>query len=126
MTVMKLSALAAGVIGGAMALSGATPASAATVAPALVQTGDKVSVQHVTHDPLARSYNQRAWRGRDHNRYRYGNRFHRSGPSVGFGLSVPGFSFGFGTPGPRSYSYGYSRPYSYGGYGYGYPRYYGY
>jgi hypothetical protein len=126
MTVMKISALAAGVIGGAMVLSSATLASAATVTPALVQAGDKASVQQVTHDPRARSYNQRAWRGRDHSRYRYGNRFHRSGPAIGFGLSVPGFSFGIGTPAVRSYPYGYSRPYGYGGYGYGYPRYYGY
>jgi hypothetical protein len=91
-----------------------------------VQTGDKVSVQHVTHDPRARNYNQRAWRGRHHHRYPYGHRFHRSGPAIGFGLNVPGFSFGFGTPAPRAYSYGYSRPYSYGGVRYGYPRYYGY
>jgi hypothetical protein len=119
MTAMKLCALAAGVIGGAIALSGATLASAATLAPALAQTGDKVSVQLVTHDPRARSH-QRVWRGRDHSRHRYGHRFHRSGPAIGFGLSVPGFSFGIGTPAPRIYSYGYSRPY---GYGYGYPGY---
>jgi hypothetical protein len=120
MTVIKLSALAAGVIGGAMALSGATPASAATLSPALAQTNHNVTVQHVTHDPRARAHNQRAWRGRDHRRHFHGNRFHRSGPAIGFGLSVPGFSFGIGTPAPRTYSYGYSRPY---GYAYGYPGY---
>lgn len=127
MTVIKLSAIAAGVIGGAMALSGATPASAATLAPALVKTGERAFVQQVDHD---------RWAGRrkglrsSHSYgpsygYRYGNRFSRSGPSLGFGLSVPGFSFGIGTPAPRTYSYGYSRPYGYG-YGYGYPGYYGY
>ena len=123
MTVIRLCALAAGVIGGAMALSGATPASAATLSPALAQTNHNVTVQHVTHNPRARSYNQRWRQGRTYSGYRYGNRYRRSGPSVSFGLSVPGFSFGIGTPAPRAYSYGYSRPY---GYRYGYPRYYGY
>ena len=127
MTVMKISALAAGVIGGVMALSVATPASAATVAPLMVQTGDKASVQQVTHDPRAQNYGQRWRQGRNYSGYNYGNRYRygRSGPSIGFGLSAPGFSFGFGTPAPRAYSYGYA-PYSYSGYGYGYPRYYGY
>lgn len=125
MTVLKLSALAAGVIGGAMTLSGATPASAATLAPALAQTGDKAMVQEVTHDPRARSYNQNLWRNRNYSGYQYGNRYGRSGPSVSLGLSVPGFSFGIGTP--RAYTYG-NPGYGYGypSYGYGYPGYYGY
>ena len=126
MTVTKLSALAAGVIGGAMVLSGAAPVSAASFAPSLAQGANEASVHQVTHDPRARSHNERVWRGRDHHsRYDYGNRFYRSGPSVGFGLSVPGFSFGIGTPAVRSYPYGYSQPYGYG-YRYGYPGYYGY
>ncbi len=124
MTVIKLSALAAaGVIGGAMALSGATPATAATLAPALAQTGEQTFVQQVDHNRRTRP----GWKGlrssRSYGPYDGGYRYRRSGPSVGFGLSVPGFSFGIGTPAPRTYSYGYSRPY---GYGYGYPRYYGY
>ena len=125
MKVMKISALAAGVIGGAMALGGASPASAVTLAPALNQTGEKVGVQQVDHNRVSRF----GWKGLRSSRrydpynggYRYGNRYRRSGPSVGFGLSVPGFSFGIGTPAPRTYSYGYGRPY-----GYGYRGYYGY
>ena len=124
MTVFRLSALAAGVMGGAMALSGAAPASAASLSPAVAHTGDHAGVQQVTHDPRARSYGQRWRQGRNYSGY-YGNRYRRSGPSVGFGLSVPGFSFGIGTPAPRAYSYGYNRPYGYG-YSYGYPPYYGY
>lgn len=121
MTVLKLSAVAAGVIGGAMALSGVTPASAASLAPALAHTGEQVGVQQVTHDPRARRHNQRLSQPRSYSGYRQGNRFRRSGPAIGFGLSVPGFSFGVGVPTTRQYSYGYSRPY---GYGYsGYPRY---
>ena len=126
MTVIKLSALAAGVIGGAMAFGGASPASAATLAPALAQSGEQAFVQQVDHNRRTRP----GWKGLRSSRsygpsygYRYGNRYYGSGPSVGFGLSAPGFSFGIGTPAPRTYSYGYSRPY---GYSYGYPRYYGY
>jgi hypothetical protein len=126
MTVFRLSALAAGVMGGAMALSGGAPASAASLAPAVALTGDAASIQLVTHDPRAQNYGQRWRQGRNYSGYNYGNRYRygRSGPSVGFGLSAPGFSFGFGTA-PRAYSYGYSRPYGYG-YGYRYPGYYGY
>ena len=123
MTVIKISALAAGVIGGAMALSGATTASAATLAPALAQTGEQAIVQQVDHNRRTRP----GWVGLRSSRsygpsyaYPYGYRYGRSGPSVSFGLSTPGFSFGIGTP--RAYSYGY-RPY---GYGYGYRGYYGY
>ncbi|HUE47511.1 MAG TPA: hypothetical protein VMO81_14780 [Aestuariivirgaceae bacterium] len=125
MTVFRLSALAAGVMGGAMALSGAAPASAASLVPAIALTGDVASIQQVTHDPRARSYGQRWRQGTNYSSYTYGNRYRygRSGPSIGFGLSAPGFSFGFGTPAPRAYSYGYSQPY---GYGFGYPGYYGY
>lgn len=122
MTVLKVSALAAGVIGGVMALSGPSPATAATLVPALAQAGEQAGVQQVDHNRRTRP----GWKGLRSSRsygpnygYRYGNRYRRSGPSVGFGLSVPGFSFGIGTPAPRSHSHGYSRPY-----GYGYSRYY--
>jgi hypothetical protein len=125
MTVLRISALAAVVMGGAMALGGATPASTASLAPAVALTGDAAGIQQVTHDPQARNYSQRWRQGRNYSSYDYGNRYRygRSGPSFGFGLSAPGFSFGFATPAPRAYSYGYSRPYVYG---YGYPGYYGY
>lgn len=104
MTVMGISALAAGVIGGVMALTGGNPTSAATLAPALVQAGgEQADVQQVDHNRRTRP----GWKGLRSSRsygpnygYRYGNRYRRSGPAVGFGLSVPGFSFGIGTPAP--------------------------
>ncbi|MFW6076747.1 MAG: hypothetical protein ACOC71_03265 [Hyphomicrobiales bacterium] len=125
MTVLKLSALAAGVIGGAMAMSGTAPASAATLAPALAQVGENASVQQVDHNRRTRP----GWKGlRSSRRYGpsdYGYRYRRSGPTVGLGLSVPGFSFGIGVP-TRQYSYGYGQPYSYGYTGYPGYGYYGY
>jgi hypothetical protein len=128
MNVLKTSIVAAGLVGGAAMLAIASPASAASLAPALAPTGGHAAIQTITHDPLARPgayygnqyYGQRYYGQRNYSRYGYSRPFRRSAPAVGFGLSVPGFSFGIGTP---SY-YGYG---GYGGYGtpygYGYHRY---
>ena len=118
MNMVKRSALAASLIGAALVLPGAAQASAAALAPALVQPGDAGAVQQVTHDPNARSawswrrnlegYGQR----RNYSRYNQPRHYRRSGPAVGFGFSVPGFSFGVGVP--RYGSYRYADPYAYG------------
>ena len=121
MRVMKHTILAAGLVGAAVALSGANPASAASLAPAFTQTPETAAVQDVRHSwehRPGRLQGERYWQGKNapHNRS-YGHTFRRSGPAVGFGLSLPGFSLGLGVP--RHYgTYGYARPYGYN-YGYG-------
>jgi hypothetical protein len=122
MNIVKHSIVAAGLIGGAVMLSSTGPAAAATLAPALAPATDTAAVNQVTHDPLARpgrTYVQRSWQPRrTYPRYGYSPRYRHYGPTVGFGLSVPGFSFGIGVP-PRHH-YGYGRPY------HGYPYSYGF
>lgn len=108
MRVMKPALLSASLIGGAMMLSGAGPASAATLAPALAQPGDTAAVQTV-HQRRS-YYGGQRW---SYPRYGYSRHYRRSGPSIGFGLSVPGFSFGVGVP-------TYGQPYGYYPYGYRY------
>ena len=114
MRVLTQSFFAASLIGGAVALSGANPASAAALAPAFAPSADVAAVQKVTHDPLARPgryYGQWYSQPRTYSRYGYARNYRRSGPAIGFGLSVPGFSFGFGAP---SRYYGYRQPWDFG------------
>lgn len=121
MSIMKQAILTASLIGGAVALSGANPASASSLAPAFAQAPESAAVQDVRHrweHRPGRLGGERYWQPKnapDNDRYgyRYDRSFRYSGPRVGFGLTVPGFSFGIGTP----RYYGYSRPY---GYDYGY------
>lgn len=123
MRVMKHAIFAMGLAGGAMVLSAATPASAATLTPALDQIGDWAAVEDVRHDFRGRPgrlQGERYWQQKNSPGDDYWRRsFRRSGPAVGFGLSVPGFSFGVGVPSAYYGSYGYGYPY---GYGYGYRR----
>ncbi len=114
MRVFKMTIAATGLIGGAMVLTGALPAQAASLSPAVAQPGENAVVHQVTHDPLARP-------GRYYRQpYAYGNYsgygtqgYYRPGPTIGFGLSVPGFSVGVGTPSPYGWN-GYRQPYYYG------------
>lgn len=117
-----LAGLAAGVIGGAMMLSGSAPASAATLPSfALVTPGDTAVVEKVQsswRDRRTHRYDRR----HDGSRYRYSRRGYRHnygdnyysspwwyGPSIGFGLTVPGSNWG-------GYGSGYGSGYG-GGYG---------
>jgi hypothetical protein len=125
MRVLTYSVLAAGLIGGAMVVSGVAPASAAALPSSLAPTAHvDTGVQKVTHDPLARPgrhYGPSYWQPRTYPRYGYTRGYYRSGPAVSFGLSVPGFSFGIGVPQYRYYGYGrpyYGRGYNHGWYGY--------
>lgn len=121
MSFFKTSVVAASLMGGAAMLAIVTPASAASLAPAIAQTGDYAAIQTITHDPLARPgtyYGGQYYGQPNYSRYGYSGGYRRSAPAVGFGLSVPGFSFGVGVPSYNyGYGYGYRQPY---GYGYGY------
>jgi hypothetical protein len=115
MSKLAFSAVAAGLIGGAMMLTGATPASAATLpSPAVVAPGDTVMVEEVHR--RHRADRPRRWDRRAHGpRYRSarpGFRHHHrgyyysspwwTGPAIGFGLSLPGITFGLTAPYARS------------------------
>jgi hypothetical protein len=106
--------LAAGVAGGGMAMIGADQASAASLAPALASTDATAFVQKITHDPLARPgrYYSQPY-AQNYSGYGYRQGYYRPAPSIGFGLSLPGFSVGVGTPSRYGY-YGYGQPYYYG------------
>jgi hypothetical protein len=105
------SGVAAGLIGGAMLLSGTSPASAATLpSPALTAPGDTAMVEEVQRRRGDRVH--RYDRSRHGPRYRtvrpgyrhyYGGYYYSSpwwhGPGFGFGITVPGFSFGLTAPG---------------------------
>jgi hypothetical protein len=110
MSKFAFSAVAAGLIGGAMMLTGATPASAATLpSPAVVAPGDTAMVEEVRRH---RADRPRRWDRRAHGpRYRYarpGFRHHHggyyysspwwTGPAIGFGLTFPGVTFGLTAP----------------------------
>ena len=117
MRVLKHSIFVASLLGGAIALSGAIPASAATLAPALAQTGDMAAVHQVTHDPLARPgryYGQWYSQPRNYSRYGYPRTYRRSGPAIGFGFATPRRYYNyrqpwdFGWPGPYGNTVGYT------------------
>lgn len=88
----KYTVLGAGLIGGAMLVAGAMPASATSLVPAVIQTSENTSVQEVSHY------------------HRPGDR--RYSPSYG-GL---GFHFGLTPYGPTA-SFGLGAPYGHRSYG---------
>jgi hypothetical protein len=112
-----MSGIAAGVIGGAMLLSGSAPASAATLPSFAVATpGDTAVVENVQYssrdrrarrDRQARRYDRR-YHGQRYSyarpgfRHYYGGHYYSSpwwyGPSIGFGFTLPGVTLGL-TPG---------------------------
>ncbi len=112
MSKLGFSALAAGLIGGVILLSGsATPASAAALpSPAIVAPGDTAMVEEVRRHN--RADRQRRWDRRYHGpryrspragfRHRHGGFYYAHpwwlGPGISFGLTVPGVSLGLGLP----------------------------
>lgn len=107
MTMMtRYPAIAAGLIGGAMLAMGTVPASATSLAPAVMHTGSNVNVEEVQYRP-GYGYAQ-PWH---HGRYapQYGGLgFHFGltpyGPTAGFGLGVPhGPTVGYGLGVPRDH-----------------------
>lgn len=116
------SGLAAGVIGGAMLLSGTAPASAVTLPGAAVAVpAESAMVEEVNSHGgrLARRGDHRRYSRRDgrrhYDRHRHGPRYSYrrpgfrhyygghyysspwwSGPSIGFGITIPGVALGLG------------------------------
>ena len=104
---LLLSGIAASVIGGAAMLSGSAPASAATLPSfALATPGDTAVVEKVQRsrrDRRARRYDRRhhgpRYRyARPGFRHHFGGHYYSSpwwsGPSIGFGFSLPGVALG--------------------------------
>lgn len=123
MSMMKHAIFAASLVGGAMLVSVGNPVSAATIAPAVAQSPDAAAVQQIRHDWSHRADRlggRHYWRPKNSPNNYDRRSFRYYGPSVGFGLSVPGISLGIGVPSPRYHSYDYGWPY---GYGHGYRRY---
>jgi hypothetical protein len=121
---MRYSAVAAGLIGGAMLAMGAVPASATSLAPTVMHTGANVDVEQV-------QYRSGYGFGRPTHHYgRYAPRhgglgFHFGltphGPTAGFALGAPyghrGYALaapyghrGFGVGGPVGQSHGFGAP----------------
>ena len=123
MSKFVFSGLAAGVIGGAMLLSGTAPASAVTLPSAAVtapaEAGVVEEVQRRSSERRVRRGDDRRYSRRDgrrhYDRHRHGPRysyrrpgFHHYygghyysspwwvGPSIGFGITVPGVALGLG------------------------------
>jgi hypothetical protein len=114
MSKFVFSGLAAGVIGGAMLLSGTAPASAVTL-PSVAVT---VPAEAGMVEEVRRHGERRARRGdrvRRYDRHRHGPRYSQRrpgfrhyygghyysspwwiGPSIGFGITIPGTTFGLG------------------------------
>lgn len=108
-----VSSVAAGLIGGAMMISGAAPVSALTLpSPAVAATGETGTVELVQYSKRQARQEKRE-RRYDRNRHgkrysqrrpgynhRYGNYYYSSpwwiGPSIGFALTVPGYGGGYG------------------------------
>lgn len=117
-----LSGVAAGLMGSAMLMSGPSAAPAATLsAPGLSAASNTAMVQEVRDSRSRRMH----YSGRSdtwhYDRYRHGNRYRHSrhgfrhhhggyyysypwwnGPSIGFGLTVPGMTYGLGVPSSSS------------------------
>jgi hypothetical protein len=113
MNILRNAAVAASVIGGAMLVSGGTPASAATLTPAFMHAGQEVNVQEVRHrweHRPGRLEGERYWQPKNAPQYREpGYRFR--GPAVGFGLGVPrGAQFTFGLTAPHGPAVGFGAP----------------
>jgi hypothetical protein len=121
MSKFVFSGLAAGVIGGAMLLSGGAPASAVTLPSAAVTLPAEAGmVEEVrSHGRISRRGDHRRYSRRDgrrhYDRHRHGPRYSYrrpgfqhyyggyyygspwwTGPSIGFGITVPGVTLGLG------------------------------
>lgn len=114
MSKFVFSSVAAGLIGGAMLLSGAPPATAATLpSPAISSPGDTAVIEkvqrkgkrYVRRGDRVRRYDRRRHGPRYSYRrpgfqYHYGGYYYSSpwwiGPSIGFGITVPGVTLGLG------------------------------
>lgn len=100
---LKYTALAAGLIGGAMLATGAMPAAATSLASATLETGQMADVQQVRHwwgHRPGRVQGERYWQQKNapqHGTYQYGLR----GPTLDFGLDIPRGqrSYGLSVPG---------------------------
>jgi len=107
------SGLAAGVIGGAMLLSGTAPASAVSLPSMAVTAPAEAAMVEEVHRRGDRRYSRRDARRYDRRRhgprysYRrpgfrhyYGGYYYSSpwwsGPSIGFGITLPGVALGLG------------------------------
>ena len=118
-------ALAAGLFGGAMLLSGLAPASAATLPSAgFAAPGETAVVEQVAKRDRDRERSVRWDRSRHGPRYSYArpgySHFHGGyyysmpwwiGPSISLGLSVPSYGYGYG----YGNGYGYGAGQGYGG-----------
>lgn len=107
MSKFVFSSVAAGLIGGALMLSGSAPASALTLpSPAVSAPAEAGMVEQVhRRDRRARRYDRRRHGPRySHRRpgfrHHYGGYWYSSpwwtGPSIGFGITIPGATFGLG------------------------------
>jgi hypothetical protein len=114
MSKFVFSGLAAGVIGGAMLLSGSVPASAASLPSLTLAAPAEAQIVEEVQRRGERRYSRRDGR-RHYDRHRHGPRysyrrpgFHHYygghyyaspwwiGPSIGFGITVPGVTLGLG------------------------------
>ena len=108
------SGLAAGVIGGAMLLSGTAPASAVSLPSMAVTAPAEAAMVEEVQRRGDRRYSRRDGR-RDYNRHRHGSRYSYrrpgfnhyyggyyysspwwNGPGIGFGITLPGVALGLG------------------------------
>ncbi len=104
------SGLAAGVIGGAMLLSGTAPVSAVTLPSAAVTAPAEAGMIEEVHRRYSRRDGRRHYDRRRHGprysyrrpgfRHYYGGHYYSSpwwtGPSIGFGITLPGVTLGLG------------------------------
>ena len=115
MSKFVLSGLAAGVIGGAMLLSGTAPASAVSLPSLTLAAPAETQIVEQVQRRGERRYSRRDGR-RHYDRHRHGPRYSYrrpgfshyyggyyygspwwTGPSIGFGLTVPGVTLGLGS-----------------------------
>lgn len=114
MSKFAFSGVAAGLIGGAMLLSGVAPASAATLpSPGFAAPGETAVVEQVARRDRDRSRYDRNRHGLRFSYVRpgyshfYGGYYYSMpwwiGPSISLGLSVPSYGYGYG----QGYGQGY-------------------
>lgn len=115
---MTCSALATGLIGGAMLATGALPAAATTLAPVTLETGRGADIQQVRHwwgHRPGHVQGERYWQQKNAPRqgiYEYGV----PGPTLDFGLDIPRGQRSFGLSIPRGRQ-GAGAPWTEGRYG---------